>query len=143
MYWIDEHSELFWWLGSLSAAIFLISLLAVPYIIARVPEDYFLRPHHGQQFKDRHPVLRWSFLIGKNVLGAVLLIGGFAMLVLPGQGILTMLLGLALINFPRKRQVEYWILHRSTVERLVNWIRRKGGHKPLQFPNPSNPKAGC
>ncbi len=134
MYWIDEHSELIEWLGGLSAATFIISLLAVPYIISRLPEDYFLREHPHDQFKDRHPVLRWTFLIVKNVLGAVLLLGGFAMLVLPGQGVLTMVVGLMLLNFPRKREVECWILHRASVEKLVNWIRRKGGHQPLKFP---------
>ena len=134
MHWIDQHSELFGWLGGLSAATFLLGLLAVPYIIARLPEDYFLRTHHGRQFPDRHPILRWAFVIGKNVLGAVLILGGIAMLVLPGQGILTIVLGLSMVNFPRKREVECWILNRSAVERVVNWIRRKGGHKPLKFP---------
>ncbi len=142
VYWIDEHSELVEWLGGLSVATFIISLLAVPYIISRLPEDYFVRGHHRDHFKDRHPVLRWAFLIGKNVLGAVLILGGIAMLVLPGQGILTIVLGLSMVNFPRKREVECWILHRSAVERVVNWIRRKGGHKPLQFPSKSNENAG-
>ena len=53
------------------------------------------------------------------------------MLVLPGQGILMIVLGLTMVNFPRKREVECWILHRSAVERVVNWIRRKGGQEPL------------
>lgn len=131
-------------LGVLSAVTFVVSLLAVPEIIARLPRDYFLREHPLTDVrKKEHPVIRWSFLIAKNLLGFTLVLGGIAMLVLPGQGVLTILIGLMLLNFPGKREVELWILRRSAVEKVVNWIRRKRKQEPLLFPRDAEPDTGA
>jgi hypothetical protein len=134
--YLGDHSLLFGWLGAISFATFVLSLLAVPIIIARLPADYFLKERPVTlEYRDRHPVIRWSFLILKNLLGVLLILGGIAMLVLPGQGVLTILIGLLLLNFPGKREVERWILKRSAVEKVVNWVRRKRGREPLLFPS--------
>ena len=71
-------------------------------------------------------------VIGKNVLGAVLMIAGVAMLVLPGQGLLTMVLGFLLIDFPGKYRLERWLVARPMVHRPLNWIRRRAGREPLK-----------
>lgn len=139
---IGDRAALFWWTGALSAATFVVSLLAVPLIIAKLPKDYFLRERPlTEDHHHKHPVIRWMFLIGKNLLGIALLLGGIAMLVLPGQGVLTILIGLMLLNFPGKREVERWILKRSAVEKIVNWIRRKRNREPLLFPSDVEPKS--
>ncbi len=137
--WIGQHTALFWWMGVASGVLLLFSLLLVPVLIARLPRDYFLRerPPMADEFRNQHPVVRWLLLIGKNLLGGLLVIGGIAMIPAPGQGVLTLLIGLMLINFPGKRQVEQWILNRSTVERVLNWIRRKRRCEPLLFPKNS------
>jgi hypothetical protein len=140
--WISDHTALIWWLAVISGLMFLISLIMVPILIARLPRDYFLkdRPPMADQFRHQHPVVRWLLLIGKNLLGMVLVLGGIAMLPGPGQGVLTLLIGLMLLNFPGKRQVERWILDRTTVEKVLNWIRRKRGQEPLLFPE-SDPQS--
>ena len=140
--WIEAHTVLFWWLAILSGLVFVLSLLTVPVIIARLPRDYFLdeRPPLADEFANQHPLVRWLLLIGKNLLGMVLILGGIAMLATPGQGVLTILIGFMLVNFPGKRSVERWILARSTVERVLNWIRRKRGCEPLLFPESSPAK---
>jgi hypothetical protein len=134
--WISDHTALIWWMAVISGLMFLISLFLVPLLIVRLPKDYFLRerPPMADEFRQQRPIIRWLLLIGKNLLGAVLVLGGIAMLAGPGQGVLTLLIGLMLLNFPGKRQVEHWILLRPTVERLLNWIRRKHGREPLLFP---------
>ncbi len=136
--WIDQHPLLFWWLAVLSGLTFLISLILVPVIIARLPRDYFLRerPPMADEFQDHHPVVRWLLLIGKNLLGILLVLGGIAMSVpaIPGQGILTILIGLMLLNFPGKRRLERWIFKCAAVEKMVNWIRKKRGREPVFFP---------
>ena len=140
--WIGQHTALLWWMAVASGVLFLFSLLLVPVLIARLPRDYFLqeRPPMADQFRNQHPVVRWLLLIGKNLLGGLLVLGGIAMIPGPGQGVLTLLIGLMLINFPGKRQVEQWILNRSTVERVLNWIRRRRGCEPLLFPKNSPPR---
>ena len=67
----------------------------------------------------------------KNTAGVVFLTAGVAMLVLPGQGLLTILLGLMLINFPGKRRFELALIRRRPVLKSVNWIRRRAGREPL------------
>lgn len=63
--------------------------------------------------KDHHPLLRLIGLIVKNIVGAVLFLGGLAMLFLPGQGLLTMLIGISLMDFPRKRELEAKMVEQS------------------------------
>jgi hypothetical protein len=65
------------------------------------------------------------------MLGAILVAAGLAMLMLPGQGILTILIGLGVMNFPGKYRLERWIISRPTVLKAVNWIRSKSHHPPL------------
>jgi hypothetical protein len=70
----------------------------------------------------------------KNVLGILLVALGGLFLVTPGQGLLTVLAGLVLINFPGKRALELWIIRFPLVLRAVNWLRGKRGREPLQVP---------
>jgi hypothetical protein len=131
----SNNGAMMGWLGAISVVTFIVSVLSVPIVVARLPADYFLKERPATEAcQDRHPIIRWAFLGAKNLLGILLVLGGFAMLVLPGQGILTMLIGVMLLDFPGKRRLEAWILERSAVEKLVNWIRRKRGREPLRFP---------
>ena len=73
-------------------------------------------------------------LVFKNTLGAVLVLGGLAMLVLPGQGVLSILIGTSLLSLPGKRRLERWIVRSRAVMRGLNWIRRRAGQPPLEPP---------
>jgi len=137
--------EAYGWLSShpaLSAAVVVVSLLTlvvgvllVPVVLARIPADYFLRPHPPlARLASVHPAARGLALVLKNGLGLLLLAFGVLMLVLPGQGVLTMLVGLTLCDFPGKRRVELWLLRRVPVSRAINWIRRRSGSAPLELP---------
>ncbi|NNM26663.1 MAG: hypothetical protein HKO59_11890, partial [Phycisphaerales bacterium] len=78
-----------------------------------------------------HPLIQLAWQVGKNVLGVVLALAGLAMLVLPGQGLLTLLVGVLLIDGPGKYGFEKWLVARRPVLRSINWLRRRGGHPPL------------
>ncbi len=84
----------------LSIGGFVGSLIAIPWILVRLPQDYFCERHPRTWLKDHHPVLRFIALALKNFVGWILLLGGIAMLVLPGQGLLTILFGSASIGRP-------------------------------------------
>jgi hypothetical protein len=87
--------------------------------------------------KDHHPVLRLIGLIAKNAVGIVFLLAGFAMLFLPGQGILTMLIGISLVDFPGKRLLEAKIVGQATVLQALNAMRAKFDKPPLTIaPDP-------
>lgn len=121
-----------------SVVTFVATLIAVPWLLVRLPSDYFVRESREiSMFGRAHPVVRVVLVVLKNLLGAIFILGGIAMLVLPGQGILTILLGVSLIDFPGKYALERKLVRRKTVHRSINWIRRKGGKGPIEVPEHS------
>ena len=110
-----------------------ISLAAISFILVKLPPTYFQQSHARDFLVERHATVRWAGLIGKNLLGIVLLLLGILMSVpgVPGQGILTILLGLLLIDLPGKRQLEYKILSRPSVLEKINRLRNKFSKPPL------------
>lgn len=131
---LDAHEELLWALGAGSLLMLLVSALVVPFIVVRLPADFYSEGKiRSPRLFARHPALRLALLVAKNVLGATLLLAGLAMLVLPGQGILTILLALALLDFPGKRRLELRILRARAVQRSMNWLRRRARKEPLRF----------
>ena len=53
------------------------------------------------------------------------------MIVLPGQGVLTMLIGVSLLDFPGKRQLERRLIGQRALLRTINKLRAKFGRPPL------------
>ena len=125
-----------------SIAGFVGSLIAIPLILVRLPPHYFDERHPRTWMENHHPALRMIGHILKNVIGVVLLIAGLAMLVLPGQGILTMLIGISLIDFPGKRQLERKLIGQPAVLHTINKVREKFGRPPLTVAHdPSRPSS--
>lgn len=132
--WIENNRTLFGWLGGASFVTFVVTLIAIPWLVARIPADYFIRlAKSDESFRTRHPVVAISTKLFKNAAGVVFLLAGIAMLVLPGQGILTILIGIMLIDFPGKRRFELALIRRPHVLRAVNWIRKRSRREPLQI----------
>src|SRR5262245_231867 len=129
--WIRGHQELMAWLAISSAAMFVLSVVAVPWMLVRIPPRYFMTAHHEHPWADRHPLLRAAFTIVKNLIGMALVVVGLLLLVLPGQGILTILAGLVLLDFPGKHRLLLWTISRPAVLAGVNWIRKRGGRAEL------------
>ena len=121
-----ELVQWFVWLGFISLISLVLSILALPAILLRLPADYFIEEKRQKNPETRTRLDRLVRIL-KNLAGFVLVIAGILMLVLPGQGLLTLLAGLLLMNFPGKYQMERRLLNIRAVRRAVNWIRRKGG----------------
>jgi hypothetical protein len=132
--WVHAHQAVVWWLIAISALTFVTSIIAVPWMLVRIPARYFMTTQHEHPWADRHPLIRHSFVIGKNLLGIIFVVLGLLMLILPGQGILTILAGLVLVDFPGKHRVLLWTMSRPAVLKSVNWIRGKANHEPLVMP---------
>jgi len=134
--WMQDHQVLFETLGLLSLVLFVVSLVIFPLVVANLPVDYFVRdkrdPAHQRR---RHPLVWGMLAIVKNIIGFVLILAGIAMLVLPGQGILTILMGVALANFPGKFAIERRLVSRTAVARGLNRIRRMAGRPLLELPS--------
>jgi len=130
--WFYNNETLSWWLISLSVVSFLLTLVAVPIILVRIPQDYFLYPsRHRIPWRNRNRFWRLPILLAKNLSGVIFIILGILMLVLPGQGLLTILIGLVLLDFPGKYRVERRVVNQPVVLRSINWIRSQAGKAEL------------
>jgi hypothetical protein len=129
--------ELTWGKALLGLALFIITsvggLVLVSMVLVRLPEDYFRQSRPRGFWLNKHPVLRWSGLIGKNLLGALAVLLGIVLSVpaVPGPGLLTMLIGLLLLDFPGKRRLERWLIRRPHVLKPINRLRQRRGRPPL------------
>ena len=102
--WLNEHgAALLAGLGVFGLVTFVGSLILLPIIVSRMPADYLVRPVEPWSARSRSQVLLG---VGRNALGLLLFLGGVLMLVLPGQGLLTMAIGLFLMDFPGKRHLQ-------------------------------------
>lgn len=123
------------WISLLSALTFVVSLMVVPLIAVRIPPDYFdSKRRHRSALRRLHPALFMVAFTLKNALAVILVAGGIIMLVLPGQGILTILIGIAVSNFPGKYRLERRLVSLPGVLAAINWIRGKARVEPLRKP---------
>jgi hypothetical protein len=126
---ISDHPGLITIILLISVVTIVGSMIALPWLILSLPAHYFSEPSL-RGHTDMNPVLKWLWLVFKNLCGIVLLIAGIAMLILPGQGLLTILGGLLLMDFPGKYELECRLARQPVVFKAMNWIRKKG-NKPL------------
>lgn len=133
--WISYLNEYAGWLAALSALSFVAGIIFMPYIVARIPVDYFSHHHRHRLTTDKgNPVIRLIMVSLKNLLGALLLLAGIVMLLIPGQGLLTMLIGLMIMNYPGKYALERRMIRQPLIFRGVNAMREKRGQQPLLPP---------
>jgi hypothetical protein len=126
-----------WWqvlFGVLfSVFTFAASIAVVTFVLVRLPANYFHSSHAREFLVERHPVLRAVGIFAKNLLGLVLVAAGVIMSLpgVPGQGVLTILLGVMLLDFPGKRSLETRIVSRPRVYRAINALRARFDKPPL------------
>jgi hypothetical protein len=133
--WIDAHQATTLWLTGLSVLLFVGSLLSLPLLVARIPEDYFSTTlRQRNPFQERHPLAYVALRVLKNLLGWLFILSGLAMLALPGQGLLTIFMGLVLSDFPGKFALARRLASNPKLLGAVNWMRQRGGHPPLLAP---------
>ena len=118
----------------LSALFWVGTLIAVPLILVWLPADYLTAQSNEGLVRQTGGVWRYPYWIFKNLIGAIFIIAGIIMLFLPGQGILTIVLGLALINFPGKRRVILRLFGNPRIFNAINRLRTKAGKPPLEEP---------
>ncbi len=121
---ISEYSD---WLPylALGSIIFLVlSILLTPKMIALIPSDYFTQSRRNSKSKS-FSVFRLGLFFIKNTIGALLMVSGILMLVLPGQGLLTIFASLLLLDFPGKYKFERYLIKKPAILNSLNWIRRK------------------
>ena len=132
--WMGDHRALLWFSGGGSLALLVASILIIPPLILRIPPDYFAHAERPPRaWAQQAGFIRISILIGKNLLGGLMMLAGVAMLILPGQGLLTLFVGFLLIDFPGKYEFEKWLIRQRYILGPVNWLRTRRHRLPLQL----------
>lgn len=130
MEWMQEHATILWWVSAVSLAILVTSMIAGPWWIARIPADYFADDDYAQPAPRRHRLYPLVVVL-RNVLGGTLALAGLLMIVLPGPGLLVILIGISLMSFPGKYRLVRWMVSRPPLLKSINWLRRRAGRAPL------------
>tara|TARA_B100000676_G_C17460091_1_gene523347 strand:- start:94 stop:498 length:405 start_codon:yes stop_codon:yes gene_type:complete len=120
------------WLGTLSFIIFIFSLLTIKWLVALIPSDYFIKKNNSE-FRSNYPIFWLVSIIIKNLVGYTLIVGGILMLVLPGQGLFTIFVGLMLSNYPGKFYIERKFIAIPSVLRAINWLRKKSNTPSIKI----------
>ena len=111
-----------------------VSMISIAVVMVKIPADYF-SPRYQRDFLPDSPWhVRWGAIAVKNVLGVFLILLGILLSLpgIPGQGILTILLGLIMLDIPGKRPLEARIIQRPTVLGAINRFRARYERPPLQ-----------
>jgi len=116
-------------LGSLA-----FSFAAIAIVMVKVPKNYFSTHYKRDFLPGSSFIVRWGAVIAKNIFGVFLILLGIALSLpgVPGQGILTILLGLIMLDIPGKRPLEAGIIKRPAVLSAINNLRAKYGKEPLE-----------
>ena len=121
--------------AALGVGLFLISLigsaLVVGVVLVKIPANYFSSHYQADFLPNARWLTRWGVVIAKNVVGLILVLAGIVMLIGPGQGILTILIGLILMDIPGKRPIEAKIIKRPVILAAANDLRARYNRPPL------------
>lgn len=134
---IDYWNALSWNSIFFGLGVFLLSLAvsfaAIVIVVVKIPDNYF-STHYEEDFMPNSSwAVRWGAVILKNLLGVFLILLGLALSLpgVPGQGILTILLGLIMLDIPGKRPLEARIIKRPRVLSAINRLRARFKKPPL------------
>ncbi len=114
-----------------------LSVLAVAFVILRLGPDHFEATRGPSRFLEGRPTWqRVLGLAGKNLLGFFLVILGVLMALpgVPGQGLLTVFIGVVLLDVPGKRALERRIVAVPAILRACNRLRARFGKAPFTDP---------
>ncbi len=118
---------------SLVVVIALVTTAAGLAVIVRLPAEHFVKRPPPDTWWRRHRIIRWTSLVLKNLLGLLVLPLGVIMAfpMVPGPGLVFILLGLSLLDFPGKRWCERKLINRRSVMRFLNDLRASFGRPPF------------
>lgn len=124
--------DIFVFLGIFLASV-LFSFLMIVIVVVKIPENYFSSHYEEDFLPDSSFFVRWGAVILKNLLGVLLICLGIVLSLpgIPGQGVLTILLGLIMLDIPGKRPLEARIIKRPSVSSALNKLRARFGKPPL------------
>ena len=116
-------------------ASFLINLGIVWFILVKLPANHFSKTRKTKFWSGPRPALHAAKVIGKNVAVVLLVALGIVLSIpgVPGQGLLTILLGIMLLDFPGRERLEQKLLSKPSIVNTINKLRGRFGKPPLEL----------
>lgn len=110
-----------------------ISFAMIVIVVVKIPENYFSTHYQSDFLPDSPWMVRWGAVVAKNLLGVFLILLGIVLSLpgVPGQGFLTILLGIIMLDIPGKRPIEARIIQRPSILNSLNALRAKFNKPPL------------
>ena len=112
---------------------FFLNLAIVSLILVKLPADHFKKKRKTKFWSGPRPWLHAAGIIGKNIGGILLVALGILLSLpgVPGQGLLTILLGIMIMDFPGKDRLEQKLLSRPSIVNAINRLRGRFNKPPL------------
>ena len=135
----DFFAALTWRKVLIGASIFLVSFFAnlgiVSLILVKLPADHFSKSRKTKFWSGPNPALHAAKVIGKNIAGVLLVALGIVLSLpgVPGQGLLTVLLGIMLLDFPGRHRLEQKLLSKPSIVNTINRLRGRFEKPPLKL----------
>ena len=131
--WISDNYRVIQWVGLVSVLLFFLSLFILRCVIVRLPDDYFVIDSPASN-KHSGNLIDLALRVAKNLFGFLLIICGIILLVIPGQGLVTIVLGAWIIDLPWIIKIKRKFVYSRLVKGALNWIRSKNGVSLFKFP---------
>ena len=116
-------------------ASFFVNLGIVSLILVKLPADHFSKNRKTKFWAGPRPAIHAAKVIGKNIAGILLVALGIVLSLpgVPGQGLLTVLLGIMLLDFPGRHRLEQKLLSKPSIVNTINRLRGRFDKPPLQL----------
>ena len=129
--WLNQFKPFISIIAGVSLVLLILSLLATPWLIARLPKDYLLTKE-----LEKPKGLFNSALFGiKAFIGFILIAFGLLLFITPGPGLVVFLVGLSMAEFPGKRRLMKKFACQPNILKSLNWMRTQRGKQPFDTPS--------
>ena len=127
--WLTANEALLWWLFAVSIGSLVLTIVLLPVVVVRLDADYFVASR--REVRAERTAMGWLLWGLRNLAGCVFVLVGLALLLLPGQGLVMIFIGLVLCDLPKKRALELRLVRRPAILRWLNRLRARYGKAPF------------
>ncbi len=130
--WLSGHALLLSVLASVSAILLMATIVAAPWAVSRLPANYL-----RQRLENKSKQGIWYSLasVSRALLGFLVTLLGLVMLITPGPGVIMLLLGISIAEFPGRNRLLIYLATRPNVLASLNWMRKRHGKPPFIHPH--------
>ncbi len=121
---IEFFSKYGFLISVISVVFFLVGSLGTYIWLLKIPSDYFRKKERNES---------WIVKVMRNLLGLILVLLGILMLFMPGQGLITIFVGLYISDTKVTRSLRERFLKNKKIQRGLDSIRRKHNKKEFTF----------